>query len=112
MLKFGYERKEAKQIVLEMKGDTQTYALNLLNIFNHLREYPTIFYKLSNNSGNTVYVTFNPREEESVKEYLENFGTIEKIYTVRLYDITVDYKLEDFDKVHDLDITEYLIDEA
>lgn len=111
MLKFSYERDEAKRITLAMEGDVQTYALNLLNIFNHLRVYPSVFYKLENDEGNRVYVTYNPEEEESVKEYLEHFGTIEEINTVRLYAIVVDYDMKDFDRVHDLDFTEFTIED-
>lgn len=110
MLKFGYERAEAKRATVLMEGDITTYALNFLNIFNHTREYPSIFLKLENNPSNKVFVTFNPDEEESVIEYLENFGTIERISTVRLYDVCVDYDMKDFDKVYDRDDVDFLID--
>jgi hypothetical protein len=110
LLTFDYERKEAKKITLEMKGNVQEYALNFLNIFNHVREYPSTFYKIENNAGNRVYVTVNPKDEDSVVDYLESFGKIIKTTTVRLYEVIANYEYEKFDMVYDRDDVELLID--
>lgn len=76
MLKFQHEKQKAIQFSVNLEGDTQKYALSFLHIWNNAREYPNMFYKVGNNSGNDVFVTCNPKYQKEIKEYLEQFGEI------------------------------------
>ena len=103
------EKETAKRIKLYIEGTTQEYALNFLNIFNHCREYPDVFYEVRNNAGNDVFVTYNPEREDDVIEYLQELGEIVWNKTVRRWVIYVDYEANDFDTVHDLDATTFCV---
>ena len=76
MIKYRHEKEKAIQITVRLDGDIQTYALSFLHIWNNAREYPEMFYKVENNSGNDVIVTCRPKDAEKIKEYLEQFGEI------------------------------------
>lgn len=79
MIKYYHEKEKATRITVRLEGDVQKYALSFLHIWNNAREYPDMFYKVENNSGNDVYITCRTKDAESIKEYLEQFGKI--VYT-------------------------------
>lgn len=76
MIKYYHKKEKATKISVELKSNTQEYALSFLHIWNNAREYPNMFYKVENNSGNSVFITCNPKYVDEVKEYLEQFGEI------------------------------------
>ena len=79
MLKYSHEKEKATRITVSLEGDVQKYALSFLHIWNNAREYPNMFYRVENNSGNNVYVTCRTEDAESITEYLDQFGEI--VYT-------------------------------
>lgn len=79
MVKYFHEKEKAIQITVRLDGNIQEYALSFLHIWNNAREYPNMFYKVQNNSGNSVHVTCNSKYADEIKEYLEQFGEI--LYT-------------------------------
>lgn len=76
MIKFNHTKEKATRITMRMDCTVEQYALNFLHIFNNAREYPNMFYNLENNSGNDIFVTCRSSDAETIKEYLEQFGTI------------------------------------
>ena len=76
MVKYFHKKEKAIRFSVELEGNTQEYALSFLHIWNNAREYPYMLYKVENNSGNSVFITCNPKKAEEVKEYLEQFGEI------------------------------------
>ena len=49
MIRYYHEKEKAFRISVELKGNTQEYALSFLHIWNNAREYPNMFYKVENN---------------------------------------------------------------
>lgn len=76
MLKWTSKPEKALRITLSIEKDVSEYALNFLHIWNNAREYPNMFYKVENNSGCDVIVTYNPKYDDEIHEYLEQFGRI------------------------------------
>lgn len=76
MVKYFHKKGKAIQITVSLDGNLEKYALSFLHIWNNAREYPEMFYKVENNSGNDVIVTCRPKDAENIKEYLEQFGEI------------------------------------
>lgn len=97
MIRFKLEQEKANRITINVDGPTEKYALSFINIFNHCREYPYAFYKIENNYDNRVYVTCNPKHIDSVKEYLEDFGTIETVDEIAWNVIIPEYDAKGFD---------------
>lgn len=75
-IKFEAELVEAVQFEVEMPESIAQYAESFLIIVNNAREYPREFYKVENNSKNSVYVTCPIESKESVKDFLEWRGKI------------------------------------
>lgn len=91
MINLFYEKEKATQITVSLDGDIQKYALSFLHIWNNAREYPEIFYKVENNSGNDVIVTCKTEDAERVKEYLENFGEVWHTEEINRFVISAEY---------------------
>lgn len=75
-IKFEAELEEAVQFEVELADNIPEYAEHFLIIVNNVREYPNAFYKVENDHKNSVYVTCNPEDKESVREFLEWHGKI------------------------------------
>lgn len=91
MVKYYHEKQKAIKITVRLDGDTQEYAMSFLHIWNNAREYPNMFYKVENNSGNDVFVTCRPSDAEAIKEYLEQFGEIRYTEEINWFIIHAEY---------------------
>lgn len=67
--KLRIERKEAVMLTVDFSGTIEEYALAWLKLTNNAREYGNMIWKISNSSGNNVYVICNPKSAEAVKEF-------------------------------------------
>lgn len=65
---------KAVKIYCRFNGNVQDYALAWLHLTNNAREYPKIFLKHYNNSGNGVTVITPEKHVEQMKEYLEGLS--------------------------------------
>lgn len=92
MVKYYHEKEKATQITVCLSGDVQRYAMSFLHIWNNAREFPHTFYKVENLSGsNNVIVTCNPKREEDVIGYLEQFGEIKYSEEINWFVIHAEY---------------------
>lgn len=111
MIKFNHDMEEARRITVDIEGGLEKYAISFLNIFNNVREYPNMMYKVENTYDNRVFVTCPIDHVEEVKEYLEQFGEIlevEKINKVNIF-LNYDYA-KDFDTLYPDDCdTEFFV---
>lgn len=103
MIKYFHKKEKAIQFSVELKGDTQEYALSFLHIWNNAREYPNMFYKVENNSGNSVFVTCNPKYTEEIKAYLEQFGEIWDTEEINWIIISAEYDMNGWRELFDDD---------
>lgn len=91
MIKYSHKKEKAVQLTVCLEGDVQKYALSFLHIWNNAREYPEMFYKVENNSGNDVIVTCRPKDAERIKEYLEQFGEVWHEEEINWFVISAEY---------------------
>lgn len=103
MVKYFHKKEKAIQFSVELKGDTQEYALSFLHIWNNAREYPNMFYKVENNSGNSVFVTCNPKYTDEIKEYLKQFGEIWSTEEINWIIISAEYDMNGWRELFDDD---------
>ena len=82
------EKIRGTQVLIKLPEDLNEYALNFLALFNNYRTNKDIHY-LSNNDGDTVciIVAYEDGSESYgyFKEWLENFGTVERENEVNIY---------------------------
>lgn len=71
------KQDKAVKITCEFKGSTENYALAWLHLTNNAREFPEIFLKHYNNSGNTVFVVTREKYVDKMKDYLTGFNSSE-----------------------------------
>lgn len=97
-LKMNVYESEGYAITVEIQGDLEDYAKNLLHIFNNVREHK-VLKKIENHYGSndvTVYCTLDAREE-TIK-YLENFGHVKSCARVLMYQLEEpDYDINKYD---------------
>lgn len=92
MVKYFHEKQKAIQITVRLDGNVQEYAMSFLHIWNNAREFPNMFYKVENISGNNnVFVTCRPKDADSIKEYLEQFGEIRHMEEINWFVIHAEY---------------------
>ena len=91
MIKYTHEKEKATMFTLDIKGDTQEYALAFLHIVNNAREFPDMLYKVENTPSNVVYVTCRTSDSESIKEYLSQFGEIKNEELINRFVISAEY---------------------
>lgn len=93
-----------KCIDINISGNVQEYALNLLAIINNAREYPNMFIKVENHSNSLVSVYCYTKSLDNIKEWIDQFGTIERVYDVVLFshDIAYNNGYADSDKIDKL----------
>ena len=111
MVKYYHKKEIAYRFTLDIEGNVQEYALSLLNIINHTRVYPDTFYKVENTDSNIVYVTCDKGDRDSVRDYLENFGTIKSEGDINWFIISAQYDKAgwqelfeyDYEKIVDVD---------
>lgn len=100
MIKFEYRKEETTKITVAIKGNVQEYALSFLHIWNNAREHENVFLKVENNSSNLVYVSCKTKYKDSVREYLEDFGTIRSVDDVVSFFVELETDFEDFAEVY------------
>lgn len=83
-IKAKAKQGKAVKISATFKGSVENYALAWLHLTNNAREFPEIFLKHYNNSGNGVFVITPEKYVEKMKEYLTGFNT--KEFTVKVWD--------------------------
>lgn len=103
MIKYYHKKEKAVLFSITLEGNTQEYALSFLHIWNNAREYPHMIYKVENNSGNSVFVTCNPKRAEEVKEYLEQFGEIWNTEEINWFVISAEYDRSGWKELFDDD---------
>ena len=103
MIKYYHEKEKATKISVSIEKDVREYALAFLHIWNNAREYPNMFYKVENNSGNSVFVTCNSKYTEEIKEYLQNFGEIWDVEEIDYFTIKAEYNFEGWKELFDND---------
>jgi hypothetical protein len=84
------ETEMAIHFEVDIKGDTQKYAMSFLHIWNTARENSSTFYKVENCYDNRVYVTCNADDKDIVEDYLSQFGKIlssEEIKRVKIFPV-------------------------
>ena len=59
-------------------------------MFNNVREYPDMFYRIENNSANSVFITCRTSDKESVRNWIEAFNDTEIIYEEEVIRFIVD----------------------
>lgn len=91
MVRYHHRKKLAYRFTLDIEGNVQEYALSFLNIINHARVYPHVFYKVENSDSNVVYVTCDKGDRDSVRDYLLNFGEIKREENLDWFVISADY---------------------
>lgn len=99
MVRYYHTKKIAHRFCLDIEGNVQEYALSLLNIINHTRVYPHAFYKVENTDSNKVYVVSSMDDMDSVREYLENFGTIKFEEDINWFVISAEYDRKGWDEI-------------
>ena len=67
--KISFERKEAVMLTVDFSGTIEEYAMAWLKLTNNAREYSNMIWKISNCSGNNVFVYCNPKSADTVKEF-------------------------------------------
>lgn len=90
----------AREIVLEVKG-LEAYMDAFLIIHNNARDERAI-YCVENDSGNNIYVTVRPQDEQAARDWLEGFGTIKRVQDVLV--LVADTPDFDYDKYDDCKI--------
>ena len=103
MIKYYHEKEKATRITVKLEGDVQEYALSFLHIWNNAREYPNMFYRVENNSGNSVFVTCRTKDAESITEYLEQFGEISYTEEINWFTIKADMDMRGWNELFDDD---------
>lgn len=103
MIKYYHEKEKATRITVRLEGDVQKYALSFLHIWNNAREYPNMFYRVENNSGNNVYITCRTKDAESITEYLEQFGEIICTEEINWFVIKADMDMKGWNELYDDD---------
>ena len=73
------------KISATFEGSVENYAMAWLHLTNNAREFPEIFLKHYNNSGDSVFVVTPEKCVERMKDYLNGFNTSE--FTVKIYDV-------------------------
>lgn len=81
--------EEAKQVVVNVKG-LENYKDALLAIINTVRVNPEL-YQVTNDSGNSIYVTCETESVEETKQFLEQFGEITEVNNVVVYKVEEPY---------------------
>ena len=103
MIKYYHEKEKATRITVNLEGDIQQYALSFLHIWNNAREYPNMFYRVENNSGNDVIVTCRTKDAENIKEYLEQFGEVWYTEEINWFTIKAEYDRSGWNELFDDD---------
>lgn len=86
------ETEKAVRLTVKLSNDVQQYALDFLHIFNNVREYPDMLYKLENLEGtNLVFVTCCPEDVDAARQYLSQFGKITEEEIIYLVRVQVDF---------------------
>lgn len=68
--KLTIERRKAVMLEVDFTGKTiEEYAMAWLKLTNNAREYSNLIWKISNTSGNTVYIICKPEAAENVKDF-------------------------------------------
>lgn len=88
----------AKEITVDLDGDTEKYAQSFLAIFNNVKEFPELI-RVTNGYDNQVYVVCAPDAEEEAREWLSHFGEIKMVDDILLF--RVEEPEYDYDKYGD-----------
>ncbi len=80
--------KPNDNVVLKLNKDVARFALyidkptlkeyveSLRLIVNNAEEYPNVFYNVEKSPSNIIYVNCSTKNQGSVREFLEQFGTV------------------------------------
>lgn len=86
----------AVKIDCKFEGSIEEYAMAWLHLTNNAREYPKIFLKHYNNSGNNVTVITTEKYQEKMKQYLKGLeqstykdGELKKTFTVDIWNVEI-----------------------
>lgn len=85
-VKLDVNKFDGLAITVDVRGGVEEYAMSFLHIFNNVRESESLF-KVENWRDNRVTVYCKEESRESLVKYLKNFGEIESIEKVLMYQI-------------------------
>ena len=109
---------KAKEIVVQVIGPVENYALFLLKLINQKREYGTML-DIKNDAGCHIYVTVKESVLESAKEYLngeyyidennkpKKLTEVVEVNDVVVGEITYEYDGWDYDNVPSVFVVDY-----
>ena len=102
MIKFGYKKGKAVMFTVSMPKKVEDYALVFLQMFNNVREYPHMFYRIENNSANSVFITCRTSDKESVRNWIEAFNDTEIIYEEEVirFIVDADYDSKGYNEIY------------
>lgn len=102
MIKFGYKKGKAVMFTVSMPKKVEDYALVFLQMFNNVREYPNMFYRIENSSANSVFITCRTSDKESIRNWIEAFNDTEIIYEeeVHRFIVDADYDSKGYDEIY------------
>lgn len=106
MKKYSMSQFPAYEVVVEMEGDLQAYALNFLKIFNTVKSNRELIC-ISNNYHNAVQVVCEKEALEATKDYLSNFGEVTGVNKVLCAKLEEDIEY-DYDEYDELVLVPYI----
>ena len=102
MIKLNYKKEKAIMFTVSMPKKVEDYALVFLQMFNNVREYPDMLYRIENNSANAVFITCRISDKESVRNWIEAFNDTEIIYEEEVirFIVDADYDSKGYNKIY------------
>jgi hypothetical protein len=94
-----YEEEVAVRIKVVLPDDLNKYAAAFLAIYNNVKSDPDL-YKVYNDYGNGVYLVCKTDVQDAAVQFLEQFGEVKNVETVKLIKTYV----ECYDLPDDMDI--------
>lgn len=101
MVRLNYHKEKAVMFTVNMPSKVEDYALVFLQMFNSVREYPQMLYRIENNSGNSVFITCNPSYKGSVREWIESFDGVSIEYEERVdrFIVGAEYNVDGYNEI-------------
>ena len=102
MIKLGYKKGKAVMFTVSMPSNVVDYAKVFLQMFNNVREYPDMLYRIENNSANSVFITCRTSDKETVRNWIEAFCDTKITYEeeVHRFIVDADYDSKGYDEIY------------
>lgn len=73
------EIETATLIVCEIEGNIDKYSKSFLVIYNNVKEFPNMLYRLRNYHDNRIELVCRKKDTDAVTEWLEQFGKVQLV---------------------------------